>query len=153
MNRQEFVEKLRISLNGTLTPEQVAENIRYYDDYINTQMQSGRNEEEVLDGLGDPRLIAKSIISASKEADSRTAGSWEDANQRNHRPEDPNRAGHSDLEKTSGGLPGWAIGLILVLVTFLVIGLVFSIISALAPLILVILVVVFFVKLFRDWLN
>ena len=58
MTKQEFLEKLRLALNGRVSPAQLMENLSYYEDYINTEIRKGKGEEEVLAGLGDPRLIA-----------------------------------------------------------------------------------------------
>ena len=62
MNKQEFVDRLRMALNGRVSPGLVMDNVNYYQDYINTEIRKGRTEEEVLESLGDPRLIARTII-------------------------------------------------------------------------------------------
>ena len=62
MNRTEFLEQLRESLTGEVSPARLDENLRYYDTYIRTQMKLGKSEEEVMAQLGDPRLIARTII-------------------------------------------------------------------------------------------
>ena len=62
MNKQEFIDRLRAALNGRVSPNLVTENVNYYEDYINTEIRKGRTEEEVLETLGDPRLIARTII-------------------------------------------------------------------------------------------
>ena len=59
MNKQEFVDRLRMALNGRVSPGLVMDNVNYYQDYINTEIRKGRTEEEVLESLGDPRLIAR----------------------------------------------------------------------------------------------
>ncbi|MDE6518033.1 MAG: DUF1700 domain-containing protein, partial [Acetatifactor sp.] len=64
MNKQEFVDRLRVSLSGRISPALVEENAHYYEDYINTQIRLGESETNVLEGLGDPRLIARSIVAA-----------------------------------------------------------------------------------------
>lgn len=64
MNRQEFVDRLKVSLSGKVSPGQVEENARYYEDYINTRIRLGETEESVMRELGDPRLIARSIVAA-----------------------------------------------------------------------------------------
>ena len=61
MNKQEFVDRLRMALNGRVSPGLVMDNVNYYQDYINTEIRKGRTEEEVLESLGDPRLIARTI--------------------------------------------------------------------------------------------
>ena len=59
MDKQEFVDRLRMALNGRVSPGLVMDNVNYYEDYINTEIRKGRTEEEVLESLGDPRLIAR----------------------------------------------------------------------------------------------
>ena len=62
MRKEEFLEKLRARLSQTMSQQEVAAQIRYYENYIQEQMQNGRSEEEVLAELGDPLLIAKTLM-------------------------------------------------------------------------------------------
>lgn len=62
MRRTEFLEALRDALNGEIAPEDIRNNLDYYDQYIRSEMAGGKSEEEVTDELGDPQLIAKTII-------------------------------------------------------------------------------------------
>lgn len=66
MNKEEFLLKLRQSLVGNIQSYSVEENLKYYTNYINEQISSGRNEAEVMQELGDPRMIAKTIIDMSE---------------------------------------------------------------------------------------
>ena len=66
MTRSEFMDSLHRALAGSLTSSTVNENMRYYEEYFDTQIRSGQSEEEIIAGLGDPRLLAKTIIQASK---------------------------------------------------------------------------------------
>lgn len=68
MNRYEFIEKLRAALTGKTTQSVINENVRYYEEYLDTEIRKGKSEEEVVAGLGDPRLLAKTIIEAGKRA-------------------------------------------------------------------------------------
>ena len=52
MTKREFLEKLRQALNGRMSSGTVADNLQYYEDYINTEIRKGRTEEEVLFELG-----------------------------------------------------------------------------------------------------
>ena len=61
MRKDEFLQTLRRALNGNVPPRVVEENIRYYDGYISDEVRKGRSEEEVIDEIGDPRLIARTI--------------------------------------------------------------------------------------------
>ena len=58
MSRREFLEILRSQLSGQMSQGKAAAHVRYYEDYIQSQVHNGRSEEEVLAELGDPRLIA-----------------------------------------------------------------------------------------------
>ncbi len=46
----------------------VRDNLRYYDEYLRGERQKGRSEGEVLEELGDPRLIARTIIDTTPGA-------------------------------------------------------------------------------------
>ena len=64
MTREEFITQLRLTLQGKVSSEKVQENISYYNEYINGEIQKGKSEAEVLHLLGDPALLAKTIIAA-----------------------------------------------------------------------------------------
>lgn len=158
MNKQEFIDRLRAALVGRILPNLVQEHVNYYEDYINTQIRMGRSEQEVLGTLGDPRLIAKTIIETSGQ--DRT-GNYENAGYQN---EGYRNTGYQNVDYQNQGntyikkgrtfhIPGWLWIIIVLLVLVLVLGVVFSVLSFFAPAIVTILVVVFLVKLFRDWLN
>lgn len=62
MNRTEFLDTLRSQLSGQMHEGKVAAHVRYYEDYIQSQVRSGRDEQQVLAELGDPRLIARTLL-------------------------------------------------------------------------------------------
>lgn len=62
MTKQEFLSSLQETLAEELNGQQVAEQIRYYNSYIDEQTAGGRPETEVLEELGDARMIARNII-------------------------------------------------------------------------------------------
>lgn len=66
MTKSEFLDILRSSLNGELPIDKVNENINYYDQYITLNISKGKSDEEVFNELGEPRLIAKTIIDTYK---------------------------------------------------------------------------------------
>ncbi len=156
MNRQEFVDRLKVSLSGKVSPGQVEENARYYEDYINTRIRLGETEESVMRELGDPRLIARSIVAAES---GRTGESGEDQVYGGGEEENRRRSGHRQFFRLSGmpswGLPVLAGGILLFLLV--VLGLLFRLVlhmlAWLWPLMAIAIVVIFFIKLFRDWLH
>ena len=166
MNKQEFVDRLRMALNGRVSPGLVMDNVNYYEDYINTEIRKGRTEEEVLESLGDPRLIARTIIQTNG-GDNRTGyrntvygnGEYHEAAGQNlHRSftEDGNegRSAHQNkVANVLAKLPAWVWVILGILVVVLILSAAFSVLSFLAPVLIPIVVVLFLVKLFRDWLN
>lgn len=62
MTKQEFLEELREALSEELDSQQVYEQMNYYTNYINEQTGAGRSEAEILEELGDARIIAHTII-------------------------------------------------------------------------------------------
>ena len=166
MNKQEFVDRLRMALNGRVSPGLVMDNVNYYEDYINTEIRKGRTEEEVLESLGDPRLIARTIIQTNG-GDNRSGyrntvygnGEYREAAGQNlHRSytegaDDGNGKHQNKVANVFAKLPTWVWVILGILVVVLIFSAVFSVLSFLAPVLIPILVVLFLVKLFRDWLN
>ena len=69
MTKRQFMEELRSSLEGMVSQAVIQENLSYYENYMNEQIRNGKKEQDVLEELGSPRLIAKSIIDAKGEED------------------------------------------------------------------------------------
>ena len=161
MDKQEFVDRLRMALNGRVSPGLVMDNVNYYEDYINTEIRKGRTEEEVLESLGDPRLIARTIIQTNGGDGYRNTvygnGEYREAAGSNlHRSytEDGNDGSHRNkVADVLVKLPAWVWVILGILVVVLIFSAVFSVLSFLAPVLVPIVVVLFLVKLFRDWLN
>lgn len=173
MNRQEFIDRLRAALNSSLAPSIVKEHVTYYEDYIRSEMQKGKSEEAVLASLGDPRLIARTIIQTNTTEDS----GYQESNYQNnyqggsqgsfdHRYDQTDHqngygsGGHQQTGRRDAGqvsrqfhIPGWVWILVVILVLVIILSVVMSVLSFLAPILIPIVVVVFLVKLFRDWLN
>lgn len=78
MSKREFLSKLEEALIYEVPQRAVTENLRYYSSYIDSEMIKGRSEEEVLDELGDPRLIARTIIEAAKSGEDGIPGTADD---------------------------------------------------------------------------
>ena len=154
MSKQEFLERLRQALNGRVAPNVVAENVDYYEDYINVEIRKGRSEEEVLAQLGDPRLIARTIVETNGgsqiQDDGRDAGFDRGSSGGGYE-----RGASGNMNSYGRGfrIPGWMILILLLVVVVLVVSFVLSVVSVVLPVLLPILAVLFLVKLFRDWMN
>ncbi len=79
MTKEQFLSSLEEALIGNISPSLINENIRYYEEYIETEKRKGRTEEEVMEELGDPRLIAKTISDTADSSDKRGAGAIKDS--------------------------------------------------------------------------
>lgn len=62
MTRAEFLDELRETLAGKMTDSEIQSNIAYYNSYINDEMNNGKTEAEVLEELGSPFAIAKTLL-------------------------------------------------------------------------------------------
>lgn len=143
MEKTEFLEQLRQSLSGRIEADKVTDHLRYYEDYINTQLRLGRTENEVLDSLGSPRLIAKTIADTQK-----------DKMKEYREPETAWRSENaSNRGKSFRKLPRWGIITAVILIFLFLIWLIFSVLAFLAPILIPFMIVVFLFKFFRDWLH
>ena len=125
MRKSEFLQELKEALQGEVSGGVLQENLRYYDNYITQETAAGRREEDVIDEIGSPRLIARTIIDSSEAAgDVPEQGSGYYENQ---------GSGYGQQETGSSGsfryfnLNKWYWKLALVVILFLVISVIFSI--------------------------
>lgn len=130
MNKIEFVEQLRRSLSVIEDYTFVNDTIAYYENYIESQIRMGKSEEQVMQELGDPRLIAKSIC-ASHEAEDTT--------------QEQSSYGYSEKKDTrtvvnlNGKqlmIPAWLLKILGGLVVIVVLVLLFTVLRILSPFIL-----------------
>ncbi len=152
MNKSEFIEKLQRVLAGGLDSAQVAENVRYYQEYIDSEVRRGRSEREVLDQLGDPRLLAKSIIEANKRAGASYGSNLEYDEEIAAGPQNTGWDG-AEASGRKIVMPGWLIMLIITVVVLLIIGVATALLSFFAPAIFVVLAVILIVKIFQNYIR
>ncbi len=128
MTRSDFLDGLRKALNGQVSPAVISENLEYYRSYIASEQQKGRNEQEILDELGDPRLIARSIIAAGETASGRGYNSYGRDPGENYSPDDPNDFLHEEKRNGSFHLfhaNKWVVLGIFFLILFLIFSILF----------------------------
>lgn len=154
MSRQEFLQRLREALTGEVTGSVIEENIRYYEEYITTEVRNGSTEEAVIASIGDPRLIARTIFEASENAKESGTGrtyyeSYSGADRNVYEdPGDFRRHMHYiDLNKWYWKLLGVGV---LILFFFLIAGIVTGIFSLLMPIMGPLLLVFIIVWLVRG---
>ncbi len=162
MTKREFLEQLQKMLARELDAGEVADHVRYYREYIDDAVRQGKTEEQVLGMLGDPRMIARTILDVGERRTGRGTVYTE--------PEDEAYRGKKDFgggfyddyqtEEDFGGwdsfgdrphsgggpggfqlfLSGWKVWLALIVVLavlFAVLGMVFTIFWKLLPFLLI----------------
>ena len=156
MNREEFLRQFREALEGKVSEQVINENAAYYRNYINSQVNSGKSESEVLRELGDPRLLAKTIEESSRfsggtEGTHRSyGGSYSNATDYRQETYSNDTQGTNSKVKT---VPVWVVALIGIIIVVLLIAVVFNVLLFFLPAILVGLVVMFVYRLIQSILK
>lgn len=74
MGKLEFLQGLKAELEGRVSHSVIQENLNYYDAYIAEETARGHSEEAVIESLGGPRLIARTIVDAALNTEDRPDG-------------------------------------------------------------------------------
>ena len=74
MNKGEFLKGLRERLSGEIPEYEIQEHIRYYENYLSEEIRSGKTEEEAVETLGNPYLIAKTILDMEDQEETQNEG-------------------------------------------------------------------------------
>lgn len=151
MTKVEFLEKLRIELSSGVSPQVLQDNLSYYSQYIDDEVSKGRSEKEVLDELGDPWILAKTIVDAQTEEV--VDDVIYDSDGQTYRSSD---ASDTQSNIHIWNLDSWWKKLLLILVVVAVIVVIFTIVggivSLVAPVVIPILVIVLLVRMLkRRW--
>ncbi len=154
MTKQDFLQGLRSELEGRVPYSVIQENITYYDSYINGEVARGHLEEQVIEELGGPRIIARTIVDAALDTEDRPDGYQTYGSGQADTQESYGQSGQRRDERQQGPnihyidfskwyvrlLAGLVLGLILFLIFFVFLG----IMSVIWPLLLAFLVVAMF---------
>lgn len=147
MNRYEFIERLRSALAGKATQSTINDNIRYYEEYLDTEIRKGKREEDVLQELGDPRLLAKTIVEANKQAG--YAGGFGEVYGDTVDFEGKKERGRTSVyvNGKAYSVPKWAVILAVVFAAAAVISIVGALLSIILPIVLPVILVIMAIKI------
>ncbi|ASN94061.1 DUF1700 domain-containing protein [Enterocloster bolteae] len=134
MSRTEFLQGLKSELEGRVPYSVIQENLRYYDSYIMEEAAKGQTEDEVIESLGGPRIIARTIVDAALDTEDRPDGFDSFESEASYRS-GPAGSSQEEREPFRGKKPEvhyvdfgkWYVRLIAGLVVFLVIFLVMTV--------------------------
>lgn len=147
MTKIEFLDGLRIALSSDMSSQELQDNLNYYSQYMDDEMRKGRTEQAVLDELGDPWMIARTIIDA-KGGTTANETVYEADNREYSRTGTEQRKANVMLLNT------WWKKLLLIICIVGIIMLLFAIItgivSLIAPIVIPVLVIVMLVKLIKG---
>lgn len=145
MKSSDFLLQLKKALENDLSASKVQEQVEYYRSYIKDEVRNGKTEVEVLDMLGDPWAIAKTILMEEEMNGSKEHIEQETSEQQ---PTEKSRKLHIF------GLDTWWKKALLILgiaaVIFLIISTILGIVSFLLPIVLPVVLIVAILNLFRK---
>lgn len=143
MTKQVFLNQLQKSLGNELDQRTVQDNVTFYKEYIECEVKKGYRVDEVLTKLGDPRLIAKTIIEISDTSHNSTSHYQEVDSDKILNPE----------EKQSKKISNWLFKIIIIVLTVVLIGLIFTVLRVILPYLIVVVVAVGAVNFIKKWLG
>ena len=145
MDKDEFLGILRSQLSGQMPEQQIATHIQYYRSYIEERIAAGSSESEVMRELGDPRLIARTLLDTENGGNaSQNSGFAGDAGYGN--PADRDTKEH----KFKLDLTTWYGKLIVVLIAAVILILLFILLGILIPIMVVAGVIIYLVRFRRK---
>lgn len=150
------MKKLGESLYHEVSDQEYTNSIQYYSDYIDEAIASGQAEEDVIEQLGNPRLLAKTIIDVKGNQTRDNVDDFVYQDGRESKEEDLFQKGqrqwyHKDISiKWYEKLGMILVGIIFVLIVLGILGVAFSI---LWNIILPIVVIVVIFKLISNFFR
>lgn len=161
MTKTEFLQILREELDGRVPYSVIQENLSYYNNYIDGEMAKGISDAQVIDDLGGPRLIARTIVDATLDTEDRPDGfqSYGGREEYSGGGGQSSRASQQEAEEAEArrsvhyvdfskwyvrlitGLIVFAVVALLVTVVFSILGLAGWVLSVIWPVLLVLLVI------------
>lgn len=164
MTKREFLDTLRIQLEGALAPSQIEGHLHYYNEYISEAVASGKTEQEVLAELGSPALIAKTILNTAGAA--QASENYDSAYQQNGYGYDTggNNYGSQESDDRQSDYFGgkmhtwnvntkvlkWVVPIVVGVILFLVFSLIGSLIMLVARFFIPLLLIVLVISLFKK---
>lgn len=146
MTKHEFLRRLEEALVNEVEPSVIRENLKYYEGYIGEEVKKGRTEEEVLEELGDPWAIARTISDMAETGSQEYQSPQHRADYEEERTEPRGSA-----VQINTGRWGCILWLVIGILAVILIGaLIAGIISTLLPILLPILVIVVIVRIFAG---
>ena len=142
MTIKDFLIELEQALEGEIPVDEIKSNIRYYESYMQNQSNQ-KTEEEITNALGDPRLIARTIIdtyqmnhgssrhytyeydTANSSTSNTSSYSTSDYQQQSQSTNHNERYTNRNTKVHTFRMPGWLLTVIIILILAVVFNIVF----------------------------
>lgn len=153
MNKKEFLDILYEQLSRQMPEGNVAAHVQYYRNYIEEEQHKGRSEGDILNELGDPHLIARTLLDTDSTASGnpQTTGSYSEP----YTDNSYNNASSSSRKKVKSrsfhiDLSTWYGKLAVILIAVVVIFLLCTVLSVLIPVMVIFGIVCFIISKLRN---
>lgn len=144
MDKRKFLEGLKEALQGEMNAADINNQLLYYERYIDDEIKKGRTEENILEELGSPRLIARTIIETQGNNSSYDNTTYyEDREVKQNQDSNNSKKFKFQINGTLGIIVG-------IVIIILIISLIFSLVSVLAPILIPILIIAFVISYFSK---
>ena len=157
MDKKEFLDILYNQLSGQIPEGNVAAHVQYYRNYIEEEQRKGRTESEILAELGDPRLIARTLLDteASASGNPQTTEYYSESyndHSSGYNGYTNSDSGHGKVKQHSFhlDLTTWYGKLAVILIAAVVIILLCTILSVLIPIMIIAGVIMYLISQFRK---
>ena len=156
MSKTEFLDILYNQLSGQMPEGSVAAHVQYYRNYIEDEQQKGRTETDILNDLGDPRLIARTLLDTEVGAGNPQNGSTYSAiyneaySDYNEYDSSDSARGHVKKHSFKLDLSTWYGKVAVILIAAVVLLLLVTILGILIPVVIVAGVIMYIVSQFRK---
>lgn len=153
MSREEFLRELENALVNDVPEAVIRDNVNYYSTYISQEMANGRTVDEIVDEIGEPRIVARTIIDSYEGAEE-SVGSrrFEEFRERDSQPDSGSsyHFHYIDLNKWYWKLSFTVISVLFFVLIVNIVGGILTILLRLAGPILLILLVIWIFKDLRK---
>ncbi|PXV85144.1 uncharacterized protein DUF1700 [Lachnotalea glycerini] len=158
MSKHEFLNTLQEALEGEVTQNVMNENLSYYKNYIDGEIRKGKSESMVLQQLGEPRLIAKTIIDTNSiEKNSRTY-TYSNENAEEQKEESRRKGFNAAYDEQDGWdvrfgnfkINSWYGKMLIIIMLIVILCIVGQIAIAILPILFPVIVIFFLVSYFTG---
>ena len=156
MSKTEFLDILYNQLSGRMPEGNVAAHVQYYRNYIEDEQQKGRTETDILNELGDPRLIVRTLLDTEVGAGNPQNGSTysstysEGTSGYNEYDSSDSARGHVKKHSFKLDLSTWYGKVAVILIAAVVLLLLVTILGVLIPVVIVAGVIMYIVSQLRK---